>query len=58
MIKMILIFLLFAAIFFCLIRLAQSVTGEQMWSVAKTLTLSAISAILSTVVLVGVVLLF
>lgn len=58
MIKMTLVFLLFAAIFFCLIRLAQSITGEQMWTVAKTLTLSLGCAILSTVVLVAVVLLF
>lgn len=58
MIKMTLIFLLFAAIFFCLIRLAQSITGPQMWTVTKTLILSLGCAILSTVVLVAVVLLF
>lgn len=58
MLKMVLVFMLFSAIFFVLIRLAQSITGEQMWTATKQLTLSVVSAILATLVLVGVVVLF
>lgn len=58
MIKMTLVFLLFSAIFFCLIRVTQYVTGEQLWSVAKQLMVSMASAALAVLVLTGIVLIF
>ena len=55
---MTLVFLLFSAIFFCLIRVTQYVTGEQLWSVAKQLMVSMASAALAVLVLTGIVLIF
>lgn len=58
MVRMIAVFIFVWAAVAALITFAQTMTGKQLWRVTKLLTFSGICAIIASVLLMALVLLF
>lgn len=58
MIKAIQIFAIVFAVIFFGIQAVRAMTGKEKWALAKLLTYSAVCAILTVMVLIGIVILF